>query len=40
MAVLHLVVSNKVQVDFYNNIKAYLFELENTNIRSLEDIVQ
>ncbi|CAF9938557.1 MAG: hypothetical protein HETSPECPRED_001108 [Heterodermia speciosa] len=29
-----------VKVDFYNNIKAYLSELENTNIRSLEDIVQ
>ncbi|KAH7389959.1 amidase signature domain-containing protein [Pyrenochaeta sp. MPI-SDFR-AT-0127] len=28
-----------VKTDFYNNIKAYLFELENTNIRSLEDIV-
>lgn len=28
-----------VKVDFYNNIKAYLSELENTNIRSLEDIV-
>lgn len=29
-----------VKVDFYNNIKAYLSELENTNIRSLEDIVE
>lgn len=29
-----------VKVDFYNNIKSYLSELENTNIRSLEDIVQ
>jgi amidase len=29
-----------VKVDFYNNIKTYLAELENTNIRSLEDIVQ
>lgn len=29
-----------VKVDFYNNIKAYLAELENTSIRSLEDIVQ
>ena len=29
-----------VKVDFYNNIKAYLSELENTNIRSLEDLVQ
>ncbi|KZM26220.1 Amidase [Ascochyta rabiei] len=28
-----------VKVDFYNNIKAYLSELENTEIRSLEDIV-
>lgn len=28
-----------VKVDFYNNIKAYLAELENTRIRSLEDIV-
>ncbi|KAF2247228.1 amidase signature enzyme [Trematosphaeria pertusa] len=28
-----------VKVDFYNNIKAYLSELENTDIRSLEDIV-
>lgn len=28
-----------VKVDFYNNVKAYLSELENTNIRSLEDIV-
>jgi amidase len=28
-----------VKVDFYNNIKAYLSELQNTNIRSLEDIV-
>ncbi|CAI6336684.1 unnamed protein product [Periconia digitata] len=28
-----------VKVDFYNNIKEYLSELENTNIRSLEDIV-
>jgi amidase len=28
-----------VKVDFYNNIKAYLSELENTPIRSLEDIV-
>lgn len=28
-----------VKVDFYNNIKAYLSELDNTNIRSLEDIV-
>ncbi|MCJ1341071.1 hypothetical protein MMC09_006367 [Bachmanniomyces sp. S44760] len=27
-------------VDFYNNIKSYLSELDNTNIRSLEDIVQ
>jgi amidase len=29
-----------VKVDFYNNINSYLSELENTNIRSLEDIVQ
>ncbi|KAF1347405.1 amidase signature enzyme [Lizonia empirigonia] len=28
-----------VKVDFYNNIKAYLSDLENTNIRTLEDIV-
>ncbi|KAF3391978.1 hypothetical protein DPV78_010797 [Talaromyces pinophilus] len=29
-----------VKVDFYNNIKSYLSDLENTNIRSLEDIVK
>jgi amidase len=29
-----------VKVDFYNNIKSYLSELKNTNIKSLEDIVQ
>ncbi|KAI9742697.1 MAG: hypothetical protein M1818_003838 [Claussenomyces sp. TS43310] len=29
-----------VKVDFYNNIKAYLSDLNNTNMRSLEDIVQ
>lgn len=29
-----------VKVDFYNNIAAYLSELENTDIRSLEDIIQ
>ncbi|TDZ34411.1 putative amidase [Colletotrichum spinosum] len=29
-----------VKVDFYNNIKTYLAELENTSVRSLEDIVQ
>lgn len=29
-----------VKVDFYNNIKTYLSELANTNIKSLEDIVQ
>ncbi|KAL2842381.1 amidase signature domain-containing protein [Aspergillus pseudoustus] len=29
-----------IKVDFYNNIKAYLADLNNTNIRSLEDIVQ
>ncbi|ORY09846.1 glutamyl-tRNA amidotransferase subunit A [Clohesyomyces aquaticus] len=28
-----------VKVDFYNNIKSYLSELSNTNIRSLEDII-
>lgn len=28
-----------VKVDFYNNIKSYLSSLENTDIRSLEDIV-
>lgn len=30
----------KYQVDFYNNIKSYLAELQNTDIKSLEDIVQ
>ncbi|KAL2274668.1 hypothetical protein FJTKL_03029 [Diaporthe vaccinii] len=29
-----------VAVDFYNNIQSYLSELENTNIKSLEDIVK
>ncbi|CAM1507580.1 Fc.00g072210.m01.CDS01 [Cosmosporella sp. VM-42] len=29
-----------IKADFYNNIKTYLSELENTKIRSLEDIVQ
>ncbi|KAF9072329.1 amidase signature domain-containing protein [Rhodocollybia butyracea] len=29
-----------IKVDFYNNIRDYLAELNNTNIRSLEDIVQ
>ncbi|KAF7511729.1 hypothetical protein GJ744_003460 [Endocarpon pusillum] len=29
-----------VKVDFYNNIKTYLSELKNTDVRSLEDIVQ
>jgi amidase len=29
-----------VKVDFYNNINAYLSELENTDIKSIEDIVQ
>lgn len=29
-----------VKVDFYNNIKTYLSELKNTDIRSLEDIVR
>lgn len=28
-----------VKVDFYNNIRAYLAELKNTNMRSLEDLV-
>ncbi|KAF7330196.1 Amidase family protein [Mycena venus] len=28
-----------VNVDFYNNIRAYLSELKNTTIRSLEDLV-
>jgi amidase len=28
-----------VKVDFYNNIRTYLSELENTRMRSLEDIV-
>ncbi|KAF2086346.1 glutamyl-tRNA amidotransferase subunit A [Saccharata proteae CBS 121410] len=28
-----------VQVDFYNNIRTYLSELDNTAIRSLEDLV-
>ncbi|OLN83389.1 putative amidase [Colletotrichum chlorophyti] len=28
-----------VKVDFYNNINAYLSELENTEIRTLEDII-
>lgn len=28
-----------VKVDFYNNIASYLSELENTNMRSLQDIV-
>ena len=28
-----------MKVDFYNNIKSYLAELNNTKIRSLEDIV-
>lgn len=28
-----------IKVDFYNNIKTYLAELNNTDIRSLEDIV-
>lgn len=28
-----------VKTDFYNNIKTYLSELENTSIRTLEDIV-
>ena len=29
-----------VKVDFYNNIQSYLSELQNTDINSLEDIVQ
>jgi len=29
-----------VKVDFYNDIRAYLSELNNTDIRSLEDIMQ
>lgn len=29
-----------IKVDFYNNIKTYLAELNNTKIRSLEDIVE
>ncbi|KAF7562654.1 hypothetical protein G7046_g1468 [Stylonectria norvegica] len=29
-----------IKADFYNNIKNYLSELSNTNVRSLEDIVQ
>ena len=29
-----------VKVDFYNNIKSYLSELENTDIRTLEDIME
>ncbi|MCJ1460251.1 hypothetical protein MMC28_010630 [Mycoblastus sanguinarius] len=29
-----------VKIDFYNNIKSYLAEIDNTDIRSLEDIVQ
>jgi amidase len=28
-----------IKVDFYNNINAYLSELENTNMHSLEDII-
>lgn len=28
-----------IKVDFYNNIKTYLAELNNTNMRSLEDLV-
>ena len=34
------VITKPWKVDFYNNIKSYLSELENTEIRSLEDIVQ
>lgn len=32
--------STVLRVDFYNNIRDYLAELDNTTIRSLEDIVQ
>ncbi|CAI4212090.1 unnamed protein product [Parascedosporium putredinis] len=34
-----LTVDYRVDVDFYNNIRDYLAELENTNIRSIEDII-
>ncbi|RSM17053.1 hypothetical protein CDV31_004110 [Fusarium ambrosium] len=29
-----------IKVDFYNNIKTYLSEVSNTNVKSLEDIVK
>ena len=29
-----------IKVDFYNNIATYLSEVYNTNVKSLEDIVQ
>jgi len=29
----------RVNVDFYNNIRDYLAELQNTNVRSIEDII-
>ncbi|KAL5360513.1 amidase signature domain-containing protein [Aspergillus floccosus] len=29
-----------IKVDFYNNLRDYLAEVDNTNIRSLEDLVQ
>ena len=29
-----------IKVDFYNNIATYLSEVSNTNVKSLEDIVQ
>ncbi|CAI7611069.1 unnamed protein product [Penicillium glandicola] len=29
-----------IKVDFYNNLRDYLSEVENTNIRSVEDLVQ
>ncbi|KAH8179261.1 amidase domain-containing protein [Sarocladium implicatum] len=29
-----------IKVDFYNNINKYLSELENTNIRTIDDIIQ
>ncbi|KAJ5496490.1 hypothetical protein N7463_008477 [Penicillium fimorum] len=29
-----------IKVDFYNNLRDYLSEVENTNVRSVEDLVQ
>ncbi|OQD60724.1 hypothetical protein PENPOL_c021G00277 [Penicillium polonicum] len=29
-----------IKVDFYNNLRTYLSEVENTNVRSVEDLVQ